>query len=92
MNILSKTEEISRLAADLTPVGDIAVLLDIDEDELRLILADRNNPVTRAYRRARAETSLMLRRQELELARVGSPLAVQMTGAYIREMISSEDL
>lgn len=92
MNLSSKIDEIRELASQLTPVEDIAVLLDVNEDLLRMELANKQSEVRRAYLKARAETSLMLRRQEIELARVGSPLAVQMTGAYLRDMITSEDL
>ncbi len=92
LNISSKINEIAELAADLTPVGDIAVLLDIEEDLLRMELGMPDSPVRQAYLKARAKTAHMLRKQELELARVGSPLAVQLTGAYLRDMITSEDL
>lgn len=92
MSILSQINDIAELAAALTPVEDIAVLLDIDADELRMQLADTSSPVRKAYLKARANTALMLRKQEIELARVGSPLAVQLTNAYLRDMISTEDL
>ena len=92
LNILSRISEISELAGNLTSVEDIAVLLDIDVDELRLELADTSSPVRKAYMKARATTSLMLRKQEIELARVGSPLAVQLTNAYLKDMLSNEDL
>lgn len=83
--------EVARLAADLTPVTDIAALLDVDVDMLRAELALKSSPLRSAYLKAKAGTALMLRRQELEFARVGSPLAVQLTGAYLREMSNDED-
>lgn len=92
MSISSQINDIAELAAALTPVEDIAVLLDIDADELRMQLSDTSSPVRKAYMKARAHTALMLRKQEIELARVGSPLAVQLTNAYLRDMISTEDL
>ncbi len=95
MTLLTDPETIARitdLAADLTPPSEIAALLGIDEDLLRLELADKGSPVRRAYLKAKAETALMLRRREIDLARVGSPLAVQLTGQYIRDMTTDEDL
>lgn len=92
LSISSKINDIAELAAALTPVEDIAALLDINEDMLRMELATPQSPVRRAYLKARAQTALMLRKQEIELARVGSPLAVQLTGAYLRDMVSTEDL
>ena len=85
-------EQVSGLASDLTPVSEIAALLDIDEDSLRAELASPGSPLRRAYMKAKAKTALMLRRQELEFAKVGSPLAVQLTGAYLRDMTAVEDL
>ncbi len=41
--------------------------------------------------KARAETALMLRNQEIQLAKLGSPLAVQMTGSYLRQMDNDID-
>lgn len=85
-------DKVAELAAVLTPISDIAVLLGIDEDALRIAIRDHNSAVSRAYRTAKAETALQMRRQELELARVGSPLAAQLTSDYLRTMESDEDL
>ena len=85
-------ERIAGLAADLTPPSEIAALLDIDPDLLKAELAIKTSPVRIAYFKAKAQTALMLRKQELEFARVGSPLAVQLTGSYLREMSIDEDL
>lgn len=82
---------ISSLASDLTPVSEIAALLGIDEDALRSELCDTSSEVRRAYLKAKAGTAHMLRRQEIELAKVGSPLAVQLTSTYIRDMTADED-
>lgn len=80
------------LAAELTPVRDIAALLDMEEDALRAELAMPGSPMRRAYLKAKARTALEMRRRELELARVGSPLAVQMAGAYLRDMDLQDDV
>lgn len=84
-------DRIAGYAADLTPVSEIAALLDINEDMLRLALSETGSEVRRAYLKAKAETAHMLRRQELEFAKVGSPLAIQLTGSYLREMTADED-
>lgn len=85
-------ERIAELAAILTPVSDMAVLLGIDADELRHEIRNRTSPVSLAYYRAKAETAMRLRRQELELAAVGSPLAVQQVSRYLLDMDTDEDL
>lgn len=84
-------KKIAELAADLTPPSEIAVLLDIDPDTFKAELADKHSPAHEAYFRAKAETAHLLRKQELEFARVGSPLAVQMTGSFLHDMTADED-
>lgn len=84
-------DRVAELAADLTPPAEIAALLDIDPDLFRAELAIKSSPVRLAYLKAKANTALMLRKQELEFARVGSPLAVQLTGSYLRDMTLDED-
>ena len=75
----------------LDSVSDMAVLLDVDVDALRLEIRNRNTPCL-AYHYAKADTALKLRKQEIELANVGSPLAVQLTNSYLLNMDSDEDL
>lgn len=89
-----KKETIARvaeLAAALTPPSDIAALLGIPADMLKAELADSQSPLRAAYLKAKAETALMLRRQEIDFARVGSPFAVQLTETYLRDMTADED-
>lgn len=85
-------EKVQELAEALTPIRDIATLLDVPEDELRIDIRNHNSEVSRAYRIAKAEIALRLRKQEIELANVGSPLAVSITNQYIVSMSSDEDL
>lgn len=85
-------DRIAELAAALTPIPEMAALLDINEDMLRLAINDKSSPVRKVYLRAKAETAHELRKQEIELAKVGSPLAVQLTSAYLRDMLTEETL
>ncbi len=85
-------QRVSELAGFLTPVSDIAVMMGVDVDVLRIDIRDRSSSVSLAYHKAKAETALKLRKQELELANVGSPLAVQLTNGYLLNMDSDEDL
>lgn len=84
-------QKISELASDLTPPRDIAILLGLDVDSFMDQLANRYSDAHKAYFKAKAETAHMLRKQELEFARVGSPLAVQMTGTFLHDMTADED-
>lgn len=85
-------DRIKELASMLTPVSDIAVLMDIDERIFREILSDKSHLASLAYRKGKAERALQIRQNELELAEAGSPLAVQLIGSYLRDMDSDEDL
>ena len=69
--------KIAELAKVFTPISEMAALLDVNEE-------------MRTYMKAKAETALELRKNELELARVGAPLAVQLTQDYLREMEADE--
>lgn len=84
-------QKISELASELTPPRDIAVLLGIDVDVFKAQLSDKHSAAHQAYFKAKAETAHALRKQELEFARVGSPLAVQMTGSFLQDMTADED-
>lgn len=85
-------ERIMELAGDLTPITEIAAIIGYDEDKLRLALTDKRSPLRQVYLKAKAETAHRLRKRELELADVGSPLAVQLTHNYLRDMSADEDL
>ena len=84
-------QRIADLAASLTPPSEIAALLDLDVDMLRAELADKHSEVHCAYYKAKATTALALRKQELEFAASGSPLAIQLTNAYLHNMTNDED-
>ena len=62
------------LAKVLTPISEMAALLDLNEDMLRLAINDKSSPVRRVYLKAKAETAHKLRKQEIELAEVGIAL------------------
>lgn len=84
---LSKIEE---LASNLMPIDSIAVLTDMDEDLLRLDIASKNNPAGKAYRLGKAKTMLEIQRQEITLAKLASPAAVENATRYITEMETKE--
>lgn len=84
-------EKIKELAGYLIPIDMIAVLLNVNEDLLREAISDKSSPVSKAYYLGQAETMMEIRKQEIELAKAGSPLAVQNVGDYIIEQKSSEN-
>lgn len=85
-------EKIEQLAAKFTPISDIAILMKLNPDILRLDIKDSVLPVAEYYRRGKATTAMKLREQEIDLALVGSPLAVQLTASYLTDMDIDENL
>ena len=72
------------------PVTDMAVILDVPAEKLREDIRDRNSPAYRAYRRGKALSKVKLRKQEMDLARIGSPLALENTRRNLLDMEDDE--
>ena len=70
-------EQIEQLAAIYMPIRDIALIIEVDETTLREDIASQANPASRAYRKGKALSKVALHQQEMNLARVGSPLALE---------------
>lgn len=88
---IEQLEKIKELASCLTPITDIAVLMKLDMRSFREDVRNTVHPVSVAYREGKAETSLKIRRNELQLADAGSPLVVQLMNSYLINMDSEED-
>ena len=71
--------QIEKYASIYLKISDIAVILDIPADVLREDIADRSTDVSKAYRRGKAASKIKLHSQEMMLAQVGSPLAIENT-------------
>lgn len=84
--------DIENFAAKFTPISDIAILMGLDTDILKMEIKDPSSLVSEYYRRGKATTAMKLREQEIELAKLGSPLAVQLTSSYLTDMAIDEDL
>ena len=83
-------EQIKEYASYLLPIPEIAILIEMDEDELREKIADNTSEISRAYRKGRAETILAVRKQEVALAVTGSPMALENIAEYMIEQSHSE--
>lgn len=69
-------ERLKELVQALTPIADMAVLLDVPESLLRAELADPTSKAYYVYRRAKAEVSLMMRIEIIKMAQAGAPTAI----------------
>lgn len=84
---LQRLEELTR---GLTPLEDMAVLLDLDEVEMRLLLDADDMPAAKIYRKTKAEMALKIRQNDIDLAENGSPTAAEKVSGYFSAMINSE--
>ena len=90
--MLELTEEvltqIEQYASIYLKISDMAVILDIPAEKLRSAIADRTTEVSKRYHRGKATSKIKLLHQEMQLAYIGSPLALENT---IRNLMDMED-
>lgn len=68
----------------------MVVILGIPADVLRSDIADRNSEVSKAYRRDKAASKVKLHSQEMMLAQVDSPLAIENAHRNLLDMEDDE--
>ena len=81
-------ETIETYASIYLPLSDIAILIGVEPATLRDDVRDTSHPASIAYRRGKLKTKVALHTQEIKLASVGSPLAVENAR---RNLIDMED-
>lgn len=74
-----------RLVKALTPIADIAVLMDVDETALRDAIEDPNQEISKVFRRIRAQTQLEMRERNIENMEAGSPSATERVAEYLKQ-------
>ena len=83
-------QQIEKFASIYLKISDIAVILDIPADVLRDDIADRSTDVSKVYRRGKAASKVKLHSQEMMLAQVGSPLALENARNNLLDMEDDE--
>lgn len=83
-------EQIEDFAYNLTPISDIALLLNIDKRLLLEGIADDSSDIYKAYYTGKAKIQLEIRKNEITLAQAGSPQAMQLVDGYLSKMNSEE--
>lgn len=83
-------EKIRELAGFLMRPDQIARLIDIPPGKLRTAIKTTDSPAQIAYETGKAETILEFRKQEVTLAKMGSPLAVEMMERFIIDQKQGE--
>lgn len=81
---------IEELAGAFVPVSDIAAALGCRDHALREAIRTQDSPAAIAYRRGKALSNIELRKQEMALAKVGSPLALENVRHNMLDMLDDE--
>lgn len=82
--------QIRDLASICTKPSEIAVILDVRVEVLKSDIAMPGSPARDAYMKGKVSTRTEVRRQIVALARVGSPLALEMTEKALLDMDDDE--
>ena len=83
-------EQIAQPASLSMPIRDIALIIEVDETALREAIQSQTTPASRAYRKGKALSKVALHQQEMNLARVGSPLALENARQNLLDMEDDE--
>lgn len=86
----SELEQIERFASIYLKISDIAIILDIPAETLRYDISQRDTAVSKAYNKGKVSAMVKLRHQEMQLAQVGSPLALENTQKNLLDMEDDE--
>ena len=91
---LEYTEEIlaqiGQYSSIYLKISDMAVILDVPAEQLREDIADRSTEVSKRYHRGKATSKVKLLHQEMQLAYVGSPLALENAQKNLMDMEDDE--
>lgn len=82
--------QIEQYASIYLKISDMAVILDIPAEQLRSAIADRTTEVSKRYHRGKATSKIKLLHQEMQLAYIGSPLALDNTSRNLMDMEDDE--
>lgn len=83
-------DQVCKYASIYMPISDIALLLDVPADILRDEVRNRDTEVSKAYYRGKVASKVKLHHQEMLLAQVGSPLAIENAHRNLLDMEDDE--
>ena len=82
--------KIKEYASKFLPISDIALLLEVPAWELKTEIMCDTTEASVAYRKGKAEAKLELHSQEFELAKIGSPQALENINSMLLDMEDEE--
>lgn len=81
---------VEKLARIYMKISDIALIIEVMPESLRADIADDTTEVSRRYRRGKAASKVKILKQEMQLAEVGSPLALENVHRNLLDMEDDE--
>lgn len=83
-------EKVEQLASIYMTITDIALIIEVEPEQLRADIANETSEVSRRYRRGKAISKVQLRDQEMKLAKMGSPLSLDKIKDNLLDMEDDE--
>lgn len=83
-------QQIEYYASIYLPITDIALILELKAEDLRQDIHDQSSPAYVAYHKGKAQSKVQLHAQEMTLAKVGSPLALENARKNLMDMEDDE--
>ncbi len=83
-------QQIEVMAGLFLTVSDIAIILGRKPEEVRRDVTSVGTPAYNAYTKGKVSRKLELRKQEIQLAQVGSPLALENARLALIDMEDDE--
>ena len=83
-------QQIEVMAGLYLTITDIALILGTKPEELRRDIGVVGSPAHKAYQKGKVTRKVELRKQEIQLAQVGSPLALENARLALIEMEDDE--
>ena len=83
-------EQIEQYASIFLTITDMAAILDVPAEQLREDISDRSSEVARRYLRGKAASKVKIHHQEMQLAYIGSPLALENAQKNLMDMEDDE--
>ncbi|MBQ0073518.1 MAG: hypothetical protein KBT34_04945 [Prevotella sp.] len=83
-------EQVEKYASIYLPITDMALLMDLQPEVLREDIRNRKSDISKAYYCGKAASRVKLHHQEMLLAQVGSPVAIENAHRNLLDMEDDE--
>ena len=83
-------QQIEQMASLYLSISDMATVLGLNAEVLRRDIKTKDSEVSKAYIKGKVSSKIQLRKQEMMLAKVGSPLALDNVRRALMDMEDDE--